>query len=168
MDELNFKIKKKNDDEFKKSPLNDHVTDYYMQYILDTHQFTLFRVRSFDKDTIFCHIFCHKWLLVNEPTSIKTGASKLIKTMSNDLRTCFAVQTVNLVARFKFSEMIRFDSCSFLYLIISLVHLSSRQINILPVHSYKRNILWINLFIEVDCDIQILTIKPCISLGILE
>lgn len=30
MNELNFKIKKKNDDEFKKSPLNDHVTDYYM------------------------------------------------------------------------------------------------------------------------------------------
>lgn len=87
------------------------------------------------------------------PHRFKTGASKLIKTMSNDLRTCFAVQTVNLVARFKFSEMIRFDSCSFLYLIISLVHLSSRQINILPVHSYKRNILWINLFIEVDCDI---------------
>lgn len=53
MDELNFKVFiKKNDDEFKKSPLSDHVTDYYMQYILDTHQFTLFRVRSFDKDTI--------------------------------------------------------------------------------------------------------------------
>lgn len=24
------KLKKKNDDEFKKLPLNDHVTDYYM------------------------------------------------------------------------------------------------------------------------------------------
>lgn len=24
------KFKKKNDDEFKKLPLNDHVTDYYM------------------------------------------------------------------------------------------------------------------------------------------
>lgn len=31
MDELNFKVFiKKNDDEFKKSPLSDHVTDYYM------------------------------------------------------------------------------------------------------------------------------------------
>lgn len=30
MDELNFKIKKKNDDEFKKLFLNDYVIDYYM------------------------------------------------------------------------------------------------------------------------------------------
>lgn len=30
MDELNFKIKKKNDDEFKKLFLSDYVIDYYM------------------------------------------------------------------------------------------------------------------------------------------